>query len=323
MGTSPDSPRRPLGSLPITCSWCSSCQAQGCPSRGAAFDDTGAHTAPLVFTRRSLLRTSAVSAGAAGLLAAGIGAHAYAQDATADATATDATATLACATLTAERTEGPYYVEDALVRDDITEGRPGIPLKLQITVMDIVACAPLDNGAVDIWHCDASGTYSGVSGGMGNDDTTGQTFLRGIQLTGTDGVAEITTMYPGWYQGRCTHIHLKVHVGGTAEDGTYEGGTVAHTGQLFFDDAITDEVAQVEPYASRGVVRTRNEEDGVLANGFNEPGFFLTLTRIDEHDITAGFVGTVTLGVDPSAISEETGGGGGNGGPGGPPPGGD
>lgn len=319
MGTVSASPRRPLGSLPLTCSWCSVCEAKGCPSRQAEFDADGGHTAPFVLTRRSLLRTSAATAGAAGMLAAGIGASAYAQEATTG----DATATLACATLTAERTEGPYYVEDELVRDDITEGRPGIPLKLQITVIDAVACAPLDNGAVDIWHCDASGSYSGVSGGMGNAGTTGDTFLRGIQLTGADGMAEIATIYPGWYQGRCTHIHLKVHVGGTADDGTYEGGTVAHTGQLFFDDAITDEVAQVEPYASRSVARTRNEGDGVLANGFNEPGFFLTLTRIVESDITAGFVGVVTLGVDPSAISEETGPGGGNGGPGGPPPGGD
>ena len=314
MGTAADSPRRPLGSLPLTCSWCSVCEARGCPGRQQAF-------APST-SRRTFLKASVATISLAAL-ASGATVTA-AQETTADSTPVDesATATLACATLTAERTEGPYYVEDALMRDDITEGRPGIPLKLRITVMDAVACEPLDNAAVDIWHCDASGTYSGVSAGMGNSDTTGQTFMRGIQLTGTDGVAEITTIYPGWYQGRCTHIHLKVHVGGTAADGTYEGGTVAHTGQLFFDDAITDEVATVEPYASRGVTRTRNEEDGVLANGFNEPGFFLDLTQISAGAIADGFTGTVTLGVDPSAISEEIGPGDGNGDPGGPPPGG-
>ncbi|HWV22958.1 MAG TPA: hypothetical protein VNZ58_02105, partial [Thermomicrobiales bacterium] len=112
-----------------------------------------------------------------------------------------------------------------------------------------------------------------------------------------------------------THIHLKVHVGGTAEDGTYEGGTVAHTGQLFFDDDLTDKIATLDPYVTRTIQRTRNDEDGVLAGGLNEPGFFLEMTPVNADDLSAGFTGTVTLGVDPSAISQETGMGG-NGGPG-------
>jgi protocatechuate 3,4-dioxygenase beta subunit len=187
-----------------------------------------------------------------------------------------------------------------------------------MTVMDGTACQPIPDVAVDIWHCDAAGTYSGVSGGMGNDNTTGETFLRGIQLTGTDGVAAIRTIYPGWYQGRATHIHLKVHVGGAADDGTYEGGTVAHTGQLFFDDTITDEVALIEPYASRQIVRTRNDEDNIFGNGWDEPGFFVELTPNNAADLSQGFVGTVTLTIDPSAVSTETGV---DGGPGGNPPG--
>lgn len=244
------------------------------------------------------------------MLASAAGASVAAQE-----SGTPAASGTVCTTLTAERTEGPYYIEDALLRDDITEGVAGVPLQLDITVMDVTTCQPLTDVAVDIWHCNAVGEYSGVSAGMGNPDTTGQTFLRGIQLTDSNGVANIKTIYPGWYAGRATHIHLKVHVGGAAADGTYEGGTVAHTGQLFFDDALTDQIAQIDPYNTRDVVRTRNDEDNVLAGGLDEPGFLLEMTPVVDGSLADGFVGTVTLGVDPAAISTESGSGSGQGGP--------
>lgn len=308
-------PRRSLGSMPLTCSSCVICEAKECSMRSDAFDADELEWRQSRTSRRMFLAGSASTVALATLAA---NHRVFAQDATADATADAATATVVgCTTLTPERTEGPYYIEDALLRDDITEDRPGIVLDLKMTVLDGVSCEPLSDVAVDIWHCDAAGDYSGLSGGMGNDDTSGETWLRGIQLTGTDGVAAIRTIYPGWYQGRATHIHLKIHVGGAAEDGTYEGGTVAHTGQLFFDDATTDEIAKIEPYASRDIVRVRNEDDGVFANGWEEPGFFVDLTANDAGDLSQGFVGTVTLYIDPSAVSEETGmGGGPQGGPG-------
>ena len=37
-----------------------------------------------------------------------------------------------------------------------------------------------------------------------------QTFLRGIQTTNANGEVVFTTIYPGWYQGRATHIHVEV-----------------------------------------------------------------------------------------------------------------
>ena len=94
--------------------------------------------------------------------------------------------------------------------------------------------------AVDIWHCDALGEYSGVNG-------TTTTFLRGVQLTDAKGVARFATIYPGWYQGRATHIHMKVHIGGKAAGTTYSGGHVSHTGQMFFPDAITDTRREATP----------------------------------------------------------------------------
>ena len=211
--------------------------------------------------------------------------------------------------LTPEMTEGPYYLDLDLIRQNITEDRTGIPLKLQIAVADATACTPIENAAVDIWHCDSHGYYSGVSANMPGPDAdqtevaeaATATFLRGIQLTNADGVAEFETIYPGWYIGRTIHIHLKVHLDGEAGK-TYEGGHTTHTGQLFFDDAVTDRVMLLEPYADRpDEYRTLNESDGILSDHIEEPGFFVTLSELTEGKIEDGFLATIVIGIDPAA----------------------
>ena len=74
-------------------------------------------------------------------------------------------------TLTSEQEEGPYYVDFGKMRRDVTEGRAGVPLRLRVALMNAKTCAPLENAAIDIWHCDATGVYSGFtaqgSGGRG------------------------------------------------------------------------------------------------------------------------------------------------------------
>ena len=100
--------------------------------------------------------------------------------------------------LAPEQTEGPYYLDDHMVRRNITEGRPGAPLTLRLGVVDVSSCKPIKGAAVDIWHCDAGGVYSGTSG----QDTEDDRFLRGIQRTDAKGIAVFRTIYPGWYQGR-------------------------------------------------------------------------------------------------------------------------
>ena len=175
--------------------------------------------------------------------------------------------------LTPELTEGPYYLDLDLVRRDITEGRPGTPLDLRVEVVDADGCAPIENAAVDVWHCDAGGTYSGVSGDDG-------TFLRGIQMTAADGVAEFRTIFPGWYTGRAVHIHVKVNL----------GGTETFTGQLFLDEAMTAAAYVAEPYAARGAPDTPNSGDGIF-----DQGGASTVVSVTSED--AGYAGTVTLGV--------------------------
>jgi protocatechuate 3,4-dioxygenase beta subunit len=176
--------------------------------------------------------------------------------------------------LTPEQTEGPYYIDAAKVRRDIREGHPGIAMPLEATVVDASTCKPIEGAAVDIWHCDASGIYSGVDG-----DT--RTFLRGIQRTDPRGLATFLTIFPGWYQGRTTHIHVKVHL----------GGNVVHTGQLYSPEATVTAATKVVPYSRRGAPDTRNAEDAIYRNGGSK-----SLTRVS-RDASGRTVASITMGV--------------------------
>jgi protocatechuate 3,4-dioxygenase beta subunit len=197
-------------------------------------------------------------------------------DSAAPTTATTTTATTATTVdciLSPEQTEGPYYIDLDRVRSDITEGRPGTPLELTVNVVDGDSCEPLSDAAVDVWHCDASGVYSGVQGDDG-------TFLRGIQMTDSSGEAVFRTIYPGWYTGRAVHIHVKVQV----------GGTDTYTGQLYFDGSVTDAVYATDPYSARPGPDTPNGSDGLFAQGGDQ-------TVVDVSPQGDGYGGAVTLGV--------------------------
>jgi protocatechuate 3,4-dioxygenase beta subunit len=173
-----------------------------------------------------------------------------------------------------ELTEGPYYLDLDLARSDIAEGRPGLPFDLRVAVVDAEACEPLEGAAVDVWHCDAGGAYSGVQG------AESETFCRGVQVTDSSGVAEFRTVFPGWYAGRAVHIHVKV---------TADGGA-AHTGQLFFDPATTSAVYALEPYAGRGEQDVPNERDSIYA----ESGGVTVVAVEAGPDASSG---SVTLGI--------------------------
>lgn len=161
----------------------------------------------------------------------------------------------AACTVYPEQTEGPFYLDGELVRSDIAEGAPGVPLKLTLEVVNASDCAPLPSAAVDVWHCDAAGVYSGYPGQLGGLDTTGQKFLRGTQVSDATGRVVFLTIYPGWYPGRTTHIHFKVRGSGSWEA----------TSQMYFPEDVSAEVYAVGPYAARGQKDTSNSEDGVAS----------------------------------------------------------
>lgn len=184
------------------------------------------------------------------------------------------------------QTEGPFFVDELLERSDLTvdpsDGSitPGAPLRLQINVARTdESCSPAAGVQVDVWHTDARGAYSDEAP-LG---TRGRMFLRGHQITDQNGAVVFTTVYPGWYPGRTIHIHFKVR--------TFEGSrtTSEFTSQLYFDDAISDQVLARAPYAGRGVRDTTNATDGIFAA--DGPGLTLALT----DDGRGGYAGTFTV----------------------------
>jgi protocatechuate 3,4-dioxygenase beta subunit len=202
----------------------------------------------------------------------------------------------AAATLTPEQTEGPFYVALERVRERIATGQPGVPLHLAIKIVNASGSAPVTGAAVDIWHCNASGIYSDES----SEGTLGQIFLRGVQLTGSDGIARFITIYPGHYRGRATHIHVKVHIAGGVHGKTYSGGHVCHTGQLFFDDASSSTVYASAAYSHDTATRVANAQDNIYT-GQGGSRSRVALSRRTGSLASAGFNGAVTLAVRPSA----------------------
>jgi protocatechuate 3,4-dioxygenase beta subunit len=210
-----------------------------------------------------------------GLVAAAAGGRALLSSEEADAGNQAVASGLVTCVLTPELTEGPYYIAGETVRRDIREGHPGALLRLNLRVLNVATCAPIKGAAVDIWHADAAGNYSGFGAGASS-----RTFLRGIQKTDANGLAVFTTIYPGWYQGRAVHIHVKAHV----------GGKVVHTGQLFFPDSLTDTVYKAAPYSSRPNRDMRNAQDSIYVNG-GKRGMLAVKKAV------TGYVGSVAMGV--------------------------
>ncbi len=163
--------------------------------------------------------------------------------------------------LTPRTIEGPYYFDPKLVRADITEGKAGVPLGLMLQVVSAGNCAPLKGARVDVWHADALGYYSGYPGQSDtrNVSTEGDHFLRGTQFCNDDGVVTFSTIYPGWYQGRTTHIHCKIIL----------GDNTVLTAQLYFPDALSEYLyTNVAPYNTRSLKRdTVNASDMLVQSG--------------------------------------------------------
>ncbi|MFM9451258.1 intradiol ring-cleavage dioxygenase [Streptomyces europaeiscabiei] len=300
--------------------------------------------------KRDLTRRKVVVAGAGAVAAVGVGGAVVA---TASAgtnkkgsakplASTSASAGEECYKLTSETTEGPYYIDADKLRKDITEDKEGIPLTLRLKVIDSETCKPIRNAAVDIWHCDALGLYSGYEsfsegggtaptdapsgtptdvpsgtptgeppsgggggGGQHEEPTSDTRYLRGTWKTDKQGFVIFETIFPGWYRGRCVHVHTKVHVNGEWTDAGYEGGTTCHTGQFFFDEESVLASAEVEPYSTSTTERTTLDDDTIY-DGSGVQGGLLKLKYKKKDDIANGVVGSITVGVDPEATNTGT-----------------
>jgi protocatechuate 3,4-dioxygenase beta subunit len=199
--------------------------------------------------------------------------------------------TIAGCLVSPEATEGPFFVDEKLNRSDLRidpangSVSTGVPLKLVLNVSQAAnnSCTPLVGAAVDVWHCDALGSYSGVrDNASGSGDTRGRKFLRGYQMTDAQGRVEFQTIYPGWYQGRCVHVHYKIRTNPTSEVGH------EFTSQLFFVEAVTEQVHAQPPYAQKGRRDTLNANDGIYSRGGSD--LMLALSKDGE-----GYVATYNV----------------------------
>lgn len=192
--------------------------------------------------------------------------------------------------VTPQSEEGPYYVDPKLVRADIAEGRPGVPLSFRLRVIEAGSCTPLSGARVDIWQCDARGLYSAFreQGDGHNIDQSGKTFLRGTQMADGAGWAAFNTIYPGWYAGRATHIHFKVFL---------DDKTVL-TGQSFFPEALNEFIYNNVPdYTGRPKQRlVINANDRVATEADPDHRAWCAIKEARDH-----YVATLTLAVDRNA----------------------
>lgn len=174
-----------------------------------------------------------------------------------------------------EQTEGPFKVSSEL-RGDIREDRKGLPLLLDFQLLTNNTCLPLSNAVVEIWHCDAAGRYSGYPEdlarkpfdtmkliGLNDPNNTHvaasntKTYLRGAQLTDVDGRVQFTTIFPGWYDPRVTHVHVAVTVNNERR----------FTSQIYFPMDFANDVYATHPdYIEYGLCPYTHSTDPVLAS---------------------------------------------------------
>ena len=202
--------------------------------------------------RREALGAMGAAAGAALAIACGSSPTSPTDTSSAGSTITGST-NAACA-VTPSETAGPYPSLTDIFRSDIRDGKTGAVLTLTVKVVNVNAgCAAVPNANVEVWHCDSAGNYSEYG------TQTTQTYLRGIQTTNNNGEVTFTTIYPGWYQGRATHIHIEVSTSGVSRKIT----------QIAFPESVNNAVYRSGVYASRGSNPTSNLSDGIFADSLS------------------------------------------------------
>ncbi|CAG7988724.1 unnamed protein product [Penicillium salamii] len=234
-------------------------------------------------------------------------------------------------------TQGPYYVTGELVRENISEDQEGVPLFMDIQLINTNTCEPIPEIYTDLWHCNSTGVYSGIVA-SGNGDSSDElninsTYLRGIQESDANGVVHFQTTFPGHYTSRATHIHVLAN--GTIS-GLYTSSS-SYVGQIFFDQDLITAVEKVSPYSTNTQELTTNAEDSILSEEADTIDPFMEYVYLGD-DVSDGIFAWISLGIDPTQDSsvtpaayyteqggvenESSGGmgGGGGGGPGGAPP---
>ncbi|KAG7095236.1 hypothetical protein E1B28_006010 [Marasmius oreades] len=250
--------------------------------------------------------------------------------------------------LTPVVTEGPYYhTAGHPIRRNIAEYQIGLLTLLDIGVIDVNTCKPLPNVLVDIWHANATGHYAGHPfpkpelvnekpqvGGKRSGLLSAfprtvyeESWLRGAWPTDRNGVAQFTTIFPGYYTGRATHVHTKVFTSWEPlPNGTFDAGNLAHVGQFFFEDNVNLQVDkactfflsplpvltsrnQMHPYTDNPIRhtygRTRNWRDSlnIFEDSLGPEGQYYPVfkTHLLGGILNQGVIAYITMGINASA----------------------
>ncbi|MBL4625057.1 MAG: hypothetical protein JKY42_07955 [Flavobacteriales bacterium] len=195
--------------------------------------------------------------------------------------------------LTTKTTEGPFYLRSPF-RQNIKEDTTGKDLELKLQIMSYPNCLPIEGAIVEIWHCDAHGTYSGYPE-LGHklwkfvrliefgkkkhiEPSNTNAFLRGAQVTNKDGNVQFNTILPGWYDPRMPHVHFKVIIN--------ESEAIAS--ELFFEEEYYNKIfTSTEPYLKYGKSPYGNSNDKVIRTYSNGNGLVLQPTENPDGSDTA------------------------------------
>ncbi|KAK0527963.1 hypothetical protein OC834_004220 [Tilletia horrida] len=236
--------------------------------------------------------------------------------------------------LAPEVTEGPYFHHRGHpIRRHMAEYQLGLPFIMNIGVIDVETCQPAENILVDVWMANATGYYSGhplpaphlkdekpategIRKGMLSAyprTLESENWLRAAYPTDSNGVVQFTSIFPGYYTGRATHVHSRVYTDWTPlPNGSYVGGPLAHIGQFFFEDELNDSIDKMHPYSSNPIRdtwgRTRNWNDGLGIYNAAQEGGYKPVFNIDflGHVVSQGLIGYVTMGVNLSHVHQSS-----------------
>jgi protocatechuate 3,4-dioxygenase beta subunit len=187
-------------------------------------------------------------------------------DSSSSATDTGGTSSTGTCSVTASETAGPFPTKTptTLVKSNIVSDRNGVGFTININIKNTnTSCAALAGAIVDIWHCDKDGYYSEYGGtSMQTADFTTVHFLRGRQTTDSNGVVQFTSIFPGWYSGRATHIHVHIY---------NASGTSLLVTQIAFPEGTGSAVALVNASSANGYTKgltgyTYNASDNVFSD---------------------------------------------------------
>jgi protocatechuate 3,4-dioxygenase beta subunit len=160
---------------------------------------------------------------------------------------------------------GPCYANGPMLREDISDGIIGLPVRLSLKVVRSDGCTPVAGATVDVWHSGSDGIYSAFATGTicnpSTQDVMSEMFCRGVQTTDENGRVDFSTVFPGWYTGRTIHIHFTIRL----------NVTESVTSQLYFEDPLSDEILAQASYATRGMRDTTNATDMLFSSGGASP----------------------------------------------------